>query len=234
MRILDVQDLNVFHGAFHAVHGIDLHCDEGEVLSMIGANGAGKSSTLMAIAGQVERMTGGITFAGRDITSLTTPERVAAGIAIVPEGRRLFSTLTVEENLRMGSFTGRPGPIDLKAVYDIFPILSERRHQLARQLSGGQQQMVSIGRALMMNPRLILLDEISLGLSPKVIGDIYSVLPSIRDRGLSMLLVEQDITRSLRFADRFVCLLEGRVSLTGRAGEVSREQIANSYFGAHG
>jgi branched-chain amino acid transport system ATP-binding protein len=231
--LLEIRGLNVFYGGFHAVHGIDLACREGEILSMIGANGAGKSSTLKAIIGQVPKMTGTITFDGRDLTNRATTERVASGIALVPEGRRLFPSLSVEENLRIGAFSGRKGPFDLSAIFDLFPILAERRRQLTSQLSGGQQQMVSIGRALMMNPKLVLFDEISLGLSPKIIGDIYAVLPAIRARGVSMVLVEQDISRSLAIADRFACLLEGRVSLEGRPDAFNRDEIASSYFGAH-
>lgn len=230
--LLDVRNLNVFYGAFHAVHGIDLSCGEGEIVSIIGANGAGKSSTLRAIIGQVPRATGTIRFDGNDIIALPTHVRVSAGVALVPEGRRLFASLTVEENLRIGAFTGRQGPIGLAEVYSLFPVLAERRTQFARELSGGQQQMVSIGRALMMNPRLILFDEISLGLSPKVVRDIYAVLPAIRARGLSMLVVEQDISRSLGIADRFVCLLEGAISLQGAPSDFSREEIGDSYFGA--
>ncbi|MGV0820330.1 ABC transporter ATP-binding protein [Martelella sp. AMO21009] len=229
--LLELRGLNVFYGAFHSVHGVDIICQEGEILSLIGANGAGKSSTLRAIIGQVPRATGVMRFAGEDISGRSTPDRIASGIALVPEGRQLFPNLTIEENLRIGGYTGRPGEIGLPQVYEIFPALSERRKQRARQLSGGQQQMVAIGRALMMNPRLLLCDEISLGLSPKIIADIYEVLPRIRDHGVSMILVEQDITRALAMADHFVCMLEGRVSLAGRTGEVPREQIAASYFG---
>lgn len=232
-NLLDIRDLNVFYGGFHAVHGIDLMLEAGEILSIIGANGAGKSSSLKAIVGQVPRATGTMVFEGRDISGWATPQRVAEGIAIVPEGRKLFPSLSVEENLRIGSFAGRRGPFDLAAVFELFPAMAERRRQLASQLSGGQQQMVSIGRALMMNPKIVLFDEISLGLSPKIVGDIYAVLPKIKARGLSMLLVEQDITRSLGIADRFVCMLEGRVALSGRPDQFTREQIAESYFGAH-
>jgi branched-chain amino acid transport system ATP-binding protein len=230
--LLEINGLHVFYGGFHAVHGIDLMLDEGEILSMIGANGAGKSSSLKAIIGQVPRATGTMVFGGRDVSAWNTPQRVSSGLAIVPEGRRLFPTLSVEENLRIGSFSSRKGPFDLQSVFELFPALLDRRKQLASQLSGGQQQMVSIGRALMMNPRVILFDEISLGLSPKIVGDIYSVLPRIREQGMSMVLVEQDISRSLDIADRFVCLLEGRVALAGRPREYTREQIAESYFGA--
>lgn len=232
-RLLEVSDLNIFYGAFHAVRGISFSCEEGEIVSIIGANGAGKSSTLKALVGQVPRSTGVIRFAGKDIAALPTPERIAAGIALVPEGRRLFPSLSVEENLRVGSFAGRSGSFDLDAIYELFPVLREKRRQAASELSGGQQQMVSIGRALMMNPRLILFDEISLGLSPRIVREIYEHLPAIRARGVSMLIVEQDISRSLAIADRFVCMLEGGISLSGRPGDFSREAIADSYFGAH-
>jgi branched-chain amino acid transport system ATP-binding protein len=231
--LLDIRGLNVFYGGFHAVHGIDLKLEAGQILSIIGANGAGKSSSLKAIVGQAPRVTGAIVFEGRDISNWVTPQRVAEGIAIVPEGRRLFPSLSVEENLRIGGFSGRRGPFDMTAVFELFPALVERRRQLASQLSGGQQQMVSIGRALMMNPKIVLFDEISLGLSPKIVGDIYAVLPRIKAEGVSMLLVEQNITRSLSIADRFACMLEGRIALAGRPDEFTREQIADSYFGAH-
>ncbi|MCO6187865.1 ABC transporter ATP-binding protein [Rhizobium sp. L1K21] len=229
--LLELRGLNVFYGAFHSVHGVDISCREGEVLSLIGANGAGKSSTLRAIIGQVPRVTGEIRFAGEDISRRTTPERISSGIALVPEGRQLFPNLTIEENLKIGGYTGQKGSIGLAEVYEIFPALSERRKQLARLLSGGQQQMVAIGRALMMNPRLLLCDEISLGLSPKIIAEIYEVLPRIRDHGVSMILVEQDIARALSASDHVACMLEGRISLAGPSSEVSREQIAASYFG---
>jgi len=152
-------------------------------------------------------------------------------VALVPEGRRLFPSLTVEENLRIGQEVGREGGIGFEDVYRMFPVLKERRRQMARQLSGGQQQMVAVGRALLANPKLLLCDEISLGLAPVIIGDLYEMLPKIRERGIGILVVEQDISRSLAVADRFYCLLEGRVNLSGRPAETSRDIVASHYFG---
>ncbi len=208
--LLSIERLSVFYGQFRAVHAVDLAVGAGEVVSIIGANGAGKSSLLKAIVGRADRIDGTICYDGHDLASRSTTEIVADGIALVPEGRRLFPSLTVEENLQLGWDVGRKGEIHLDDVYGHFPVLRERRRQRARELSGGQQQMVAIGRALLANPRLLLCDEISLGLAPIVVNDLYAILRAIRARGIGMLVVEQDITRSLAIADRFYCLLEGR------------------------
>ncbi len=229
--LLRVENLDVFYDQFQATHGIDLSVGRGEIVSIIGANGAGKSSLMKAIVGQVGRKTGSIRFEGRDIGAATTPEIVRGGIALVPEGRRLFPSLTVAENLRIGRELGGGGEIDFALVHDWFPVLKERADTLARNLSGGQQQMVALGRALLTNPKLLLCDEISLGLSPLIVGQIYEILPQILARGIGIVLVEQDIGRSLSLASRFYCLLEGRVSLTGRPGEVERDTILQAYFG---
>jgi branched-chain amino acid transport system ATP-binding protein len=230
-KLLAIENLSVFYGQFRALSDVELNIDEGEIVSIIGANGAGKSSLLKAIIGQAERLEGRIAFAGADLAGLATAEIVSRGIALVPEGRRLFPSLTVEENLRIGCEVGRVGEIGYREIYAWFPRLAERRRLLARELSGGEQQMVALGRALLANPRLLLCDEISLGLAPLVINGLYEIIPSIKTRGIGILLVEQDITRALTVADRFYCLLEGKVNLSGRPAETSRETIVAHYFG---
>ncbi len=229
--LLNIENLSVFYGEFRALFGIDITVKAGEIVSMIGANGAGKSSLLKAIVGQVGRIEGRIAFDGEDLARLSTPEIVARGVALVPEGRRLFPSLTVEENLTIGQEIGRGGDFGFDEVYRFFPILHEKRRQKTRELSGGQQQMAALARALLANPRLLLCDEISLGLAPVAIAALYQVIPTIRDRGVAILLVEQDITRALAVADRFYCLLGGRVNLSGLPRETTRETVAHHYFG---
>ncbi|HEY1722929.1 MAG TPA: ABC transporter ATP-binding protein [Magnetospirillaceae bacterium] len=229
--LLAIEKLSVYHGPFRAVSELDLHVEEGEIVSIIGANGAGKSSLLNAIMGQVGRIEGAIRFGGESLNGLSTPAIVGRGVALVPEGRRLFPSLTVEENLNIGVDIGRSGSFRLDDIYGMFPILKDKRRQLARQLSGGQQQMVALGRALLANPRLLLCDEISLGLAPVVIGELYEILPTIAARGIGILLVEQDIGRSLAVADRFYCLLEGHVNLSGRPADTTRDVVISHYFG---
>jgi branched-chain amino acid transport system ATP-binding protein len=229
--LLSVEGLSVFYDQFRAVHDVALTVGAGEIVSIIGANGAGKSSLLKAIVGQADRIDGKIRYDGRDLAGSTTAEIVAGGIALVPEGRRLFPSLTVEENLHIGWEVGRKGDIRLDEVYGYFPVVRERRHQRARELSGGQQQMVALGRALLANPRLLLCDEISLGLAPVVVNDLYALIPKIKARGIGILVVEQDIKRSLAVADRFYCLLEGRVSLAGRPAETNHDIVMKHYFG---
>jgi branched-chain amino acid transport system ATP-binding protein len=229
--LLSIERLSVFYGSFQAVHEVDLSVSAGEIVSIIGANGAGKSTLLKAIIGQADRIEGRIRFAGSDLAGHPTPGIVAGGIALVPEGRRLFPSLTVEENLRLGWDAGRKGDIGMDVVWHLFPMLKERRQQNAGSLSGGQQQMVALGRGLLTNPRILLCDEISLGLAPKIVNDLYAIIPSIKARGIAIVIVEQDISRSLAVADRFYCLLEGHVSLAGRPGETSREVVMRHYFG---
>jgi len=229
--LLAVEGLSVFYDQFRAVDGIDLSVSAGEVVSIIGANGAGKSSLLKAIIGQADRIEGTIRYEGGDLAGHTTAEIAAKGIALVPEGRRLFPSLSVDENLYLGWEVGRRGEIGFDQVFDYFPVLKERRRQKARELSGGQQQMVALGRALLANPKLLLCDEISLGLAPLIIDQLYRLLPAIKQRGVGILVVEQDISRSLAVADRFYCLLEGKVTLASRPSETSRDIVMKHYFG---
>ncbi|MFZ0572345.1 MAG: ABC transporter ATP-binding protein [Rhodomicrobium sp.] len=229
--LLTVEKLSVYYDQFCAVHDVEVTVGEGEIVSIIGANGAGKSSFLKALVGQAGRASGTIRYLGQDLLKLTTPQIASAGIGLVPEGRRLFPSLTVTENLRIGWELGRKGEIGFGQVYEWFPVLKERHNALARNLSGGQQQMVALGRALLMNPRLLLCDEISLGLAPVVVNQLYEIIPAIRDLGIGILLVEQDVGRSLQAADRFYCFLEGEVSLEGRPQDVSRDIIMQHYFG---
>src|SRR5580700_9899980 len=219
--LLAVEDVSVFYEKFRAINHVDIAVGAGEIVSIIGANGAGKSTLLKAIIGQADRVAGHISFAGNAIVGRSTEAIVASGIMLVPEGRRLFPSLTVEENLRLGWEVGRKGEIGFTDVWRLFPVLEERRRQKAGRLSGGEQQMVALGRGLLANPRLLLCDEISLGLAPLVISDLYAIIPTIRARGIGIVLVEQDISRALAVADRFYCLLEGRVSRAGRPAETS-------------
>jgi branched-chain amino acid transport system ATP-binding protein len=210
---------------------VSLSVEAGQVIAVIGANGAGKSTLLKTIAGLMHPRQGEIRFKDVAVTGRPTFDVVKLGIALVPEGRRLFPSLTVEENLLIGGQSRRPGPWTLARIYELFPVLAERRHLLAPTLSGGQQQMAAIGRALMANPQLLLCDEISLGLAPIVVRDIYTRLPQIAAQGLSLIVVEQDIAQALRAASHVYCLQEGRVALNGPAQGLTREAIASAYFG---
>jgi branched-chain amino acid transport system ATP-binding protein len=231
MSLLSVRGLNVDHGQLRAVSSFDLELDKGEVLAVIGANGAGKSTLLRTLAGLIAPTSGTITLAGKDITRLPAYKRVSAGIALVPEGRRLFPSLTVEENLLTGTYRKRPGPWSVARVYELFPWMADRRRQSAAQLSGGEQQSVAIGRALVSNPDLLLIDELSLGLAPVIVRRIYEVLPGIVEAGTTALIVEQDVSQAMRVADRVHCLLEGRSVLEGRPKDLSAEQVEHAYFG---
>lgn len=232
MTLLATHDLTAFYGDFQALYGVNAHVEEGETVAIVGANGAGKSTLLAAITGRRKAPPPMIEFDGRPIGGMRPAEIMALGIALVPEGRQLFPSLSVEENLLVGNY-GRKvrGPWTLDRVYSLFPILKERRNQDSSSLSGGQQQMVALGRALMSNPRLLLCDEISLGLAPAVIKDIYKAIADIRAAGASVVIVEQNITQALAVSDRILCLLEGRVTLSGRPGELTRDQIGMAYFG---
>lgn len=229
--LLRVRALDAWYGDFQALYGVDFDLREGETVAIIGANGAGKTTFLRSLCGVLTAPAQAIRYAGQDIGGLSPHHIVSLGVAMVPEGRKLFPSLTVEENLLVGAHARRPGPWNLAEVYALFPILSDKRAQPGTQLSGGQQQMVAIGRALMANPRLLLCDEISLGLAPIVVREIYQMLPTIRARGTSVLVVEQDVRQALRAADRVYCFQEGRVSLQGTPSELTREQVAQAYFG---
>jgi branched-chain amino acid transport system ATP-binding protein len=231
MSLLETRALTAFYGDFQALFGIDVAVEAGATVAIIGANGAGKSTFLKSIAGLLRNAPEGVLLDGAPIGAEPAHRVVGRGIALVPEGRRLFPSLTVEENLQLGAYRERPGPWGLDRVYRLFPVLRERRGAPATALSGGQQQMVAIGRALMANPRLLLCDELSLGLAPIVIRDIYAALPAIKREGATVLLVEQDINQALAVADQVFCLQEGRISLAGRPSELTREQIARAYFG---
>jgi branched-chain amino acid transport system ATP-binding protein len=229
--LLSIAGLSVSYGQFRAIHSVDVVVGAGEIVSIIGANGSGKSTLLKAIVGQAERVEGNIEFAGETIVGRSTASIVARGVALVPEGRRLFPSLTVEENLWLGWNVGRRGAFGFAEFWQLFPQLAGRRRQRAGSLSGGQQQMVALGRALLTNPRLLLCDEISLGLAPILVDELYALLPRIKESGVGIVVVEQDISRSLAIADRFYCLLEGRIVLSGRPGEVGREAVIQHYFG---
>jgi branched-chain amino acid transport system ATP-binding protein len=230
--LLEVRSLRSGYGDFEALHGIDLSLDAGEILAIIGANGAGKSTLLRTLAGLCAPTAGSMRFDGADLVAVPPHRRPSLGIALVPEGRRLFPNLTVQENLQVGRAAGRSGHWDLESVYDLFPLVAERRHRAARNLSGGEQQAVAIGRALMTNPRLLLLDEVSLGLAPRIVAELYSAIPAILMTECTILLVEQDIRQALSAANAVHCLLEGRTALLGRVGDVTVDQIAEAYFGA--
>jgi branched-chain amino acid transport system ATP-binding protein len=234
--LLETRNLNAFYGDFQALFGINTHLDGGETVAIIGANGAGKSTYLKSIAGLIGGPADGVLIDGQAVGNASAPAMVDLGVSLVPEGRRLFPSLTVEENLLIGgdSLSVRrktSAAWTLPRVYELFPALHPLRSRPATTLSGGQQQMVAIGRGLMANPRILLCDEISLGLAPIVIRDIYRAIPQIKATGVSLILVEQDIVQALAVADRVYCFQEGRLSLSGRASELTRDQIHTAYFG---
>ena len=229
--LLEVRDLVVHHGQLRALDSISLRVFAGEVYAIIGANGAGKSTLLRTIAGLHQPDGGSVVFDGGDVTRLRPERRARQGIVMVPEGRRLFWSLSVEENLQVGATYARPGPWTIERVYQLFGWMRERRNQRTAQLSGGEQQAVAIGRALVANPRVLLLDELSLGLAPVVVQRIYGMLPEILATGMTVLLVEQDVSQALRVASRIHCLLEGRTTLESRPDEVTADKVEAAYFG---
>ena len=229
--LISVRNLDASYGDFQALFGVSLEIGRGEVVAVVGANGAGKSTLFRCMAGQLPARRDAIVFEGEAIGGLRAHDIVRRGIALVPEGRRLFRSLSVEENLLIGGQIGHKGAWSLKTVYELFPMLRERRHQPSTELSGGQQQMVAIGRALMSNPKLLLCDEISLGLAPIIVRDIYARLPAVVAEGTSLVIVEQDIVQALNASTKVFCLQEGRIALAGDSRSVTRETIAAAYFG---
>ena len=229
--LLEARGLEVYHGQLRALQDISLRVYPGEVYAIIGANGAGKSTLLRTIAGLHRPATGTVLLDGTDVTRVQPHVRATQGIAMVPEGRRLFGSLTVEENLKVGATYARNGPWTIERVYELFGWMRDRRHQRTAQLSGGEQQSVAIGRALVANPRVLLLDELSLGLAPVVVQRIYGMMPQILATGLTVLLVEQDVSQALRIASRVHCLLEGRTTLEGLPGDLTPERVEAAYFG---
>ena len=229
--LLETSGLTARYGDAQALFGIDFRLDAGEVVAIIGANGAGKSTFMKSISGLVKAAPEQISFDGEPIGGLPPGAIVRRGIALVPEGRRLFPSLTVEENLLMGAAAGRAGPWNLERVYRLFPILGDRRDLPGTALSGGQQQMAALGRALMSNPRVLLCDELSLGLAPIVIREIYQALPTICAEGMTVVIVQQDVGMARQVSGRIYCFQEGRVSLHGPSDTLTREQISRAYFG---
>jgi len=230
-KLLEARGLKAFYGDAQALFGIDFELAQGELVAVIGANGAGKSTLLKCLTGLVRAPREAVHFKGEAIGGLAPGEIVKRGLAMVPEGRRLFSSLSVEENLLIGGHAGRKGPWNLQRLYALFPILAEKRHEPGTSLSGGQQQMVALGRALMSNPEVLLCDELSLGLAPIVIREIYAAMPAITREGMTLVIVEQDVSMAQRVSQRIYCLQEGRVSLAGRSDALTRDQISAAYFG---
>lgn len=233
MSLLQTHNLVAHYGDFQALFGVDITLDAAETVAIIGANGAGKTTLMRSIAGVLRNDPASVVYDGTQIGARAADEIVAQGVAMVPEGRKLFASLSVEENLLIGNYGRKSGGHwTLETVFALFPILKERRHAPGTALSGGQQQMVAIGRALMSNPRVLLCDEISLGLAPVVIKDIYKAIPLIKAAGASLIVVEQDIAQAMAVADRVYCMMEGRVTLSGTPASLSRDDIHNAYFGA--
>ena len=229
--LLETRGLEVHHGQLRALQDISLRVFPGEVYAIIGANGAGKSTLLRTIAGLHRPTTGTVLLDGTDVTRVRPDRRATSGIVMVPEGRRLFGSLTVEENLKVGASYARKGPWTIDRVLELFPWMKDRRRQKTAQMSGGEQQSVAIGRALVANPQVLLLDELSLGLAPVIVQRIYCMLPQVLESGITVLLVEQDVSQALRVATHLQCLLEGHTTLEGTPAEVTREQVEAAYFG---
>jgi branched-chain amino acid transport system ATP-binding protein len=234
VSLLQVEELDAGYGLLHAVRGMSFTVDEGRRLALVGANGAGKSTLLRCIAGAHSPSSGTIRFDGADITQVAAHRRVRLGISLVPEGRRLFPDLTVVENLLVAGARSRSGEWTVERALDAFPVLRQVRDQRALTLSGGQQQMAAIARGLMTNPRLLLLDEVSLGLSPVAVQGVYDSLARLGETRTAIVLVEQDLTRAMGFADQVACVLEGRIVLTGSSDSLTRDQVTAAYFGLDG
>jgi branched-chain amino acid transport system ATP-binding protein len=232
VSLLSVRGLSAFYGDFQALFDVSLDVTEGQTVAVIGANGAGKTTFLRALAGALPVARDAVRFAGEPVGGSPASALVDRGIVLVPEGRKIFPSLSVRENLQIGAYRRRPGPWTLERVGRLFPLLDERRDQPGTNLSGGEQQMLAIGRGLMANPRLLLVDEISLGLAPVVIRHLYEVLGGVRAEGTTLLVVEQDVSQVVAMADRLYCFRKGAVALEGEPGRLTREQIAAAYFGA--
>ncbi len=229
--LLEITDLDVFYGDFQALFGVSMSVAQGCATALVGANGAGKTTLLRTIAGAQAPTSGFVKYGGSDITAAPPHRRIARGIALVPEGRKLFPSLTVEENIQVGAAAAASPQWPLQRIYDTFPMIARRRRQRASTLSGGEQQAVAIARALAAGPSLLLLDEISLGLAPVVVEGLYETLSGLRSAGATMVLVEQDLRRAMDACDNLVCLLEGRVALAAAVADVTRDQVVAAYFG---
>jgi len=234
MSLLEVNNIEAMYGDLKALFGISLSINPGEVHSVIGANGAGKSTLLKVIAGTMPATSGSLTFHGNDLSKLAPDKRVRSGISLVPEGRRIFSSLTVEENLKVGAYSRRKGHWNLNNIRELYPLLAQRWDRIGFHCSGGELQMLAIGRALMANPDLLLIDEASLGLAPVVVAQVYASLPQITSQGTAVLLVEQDMQQALRASTHTSVLLEGKVVLEGTSSKLDKEAIKRAYFGIEG
>ena len=230
-KVLETKSLNAYYGDFQALFEVSIDLFEGEIIAIIGANGAGKSTFMRSVTGLIDRIDNEINYKGLSIKGLRADEIAKKGLAMVPEGRKLFPSLSVEENLLIGGQIKRLGPWELNTVYELFPDLYDKRNIPSNLLSGGQQQMAAIGRALMSNPDVILFDEISLGLAPIIIKSIYQNLPKVIQKGMSAIIVEQDISKALEISDRVYCLQEGRIALFGDSKHLTRQEISKAYFG---
>ena len=230
-KVLETKNLNAYYGDFQALFEVSIDLFEGEIIAIIGANGAGKSTFMRSVTGLIDRIDNEINYKGLSIKGLRADEIAKKGLAMVPEGRKLFPSLSVEENLLIGGQIKRLGPWELNTVYELFPDLYDKRNIPSNLLSGGQQQMAAIGRALMSNPDVILFDEISLGLAPIIIKSIYQNLPKVIQKGMSAIIVEQDISKALAISDRVYCLQEGRIALFGDSKKLTRQEISKAYFG---
>jgi branched-chain amino acid transport system ATP-binding protein len=231
MSLLEIENVSAYYEDFQALYDLNIKIEEGEIFACIGANGAGKSTMLKTVAGVLIPKRGRILFDGQPVDQMPTYKRVEVGISSVPEGRRVFPSLTVHENLLIGAYRERKGPWNTDTIYELFPLLVPLKKRQAAGLSGGEQQALAIGRALMANPRLILMDEVSLGLAPVVIKRIYEAFPTLLGNGTTILVVEQDVQHVLTVASHVACFLEGRIALQGRPNELTNDQITAAYFG---
>jgi branched-chain amino acid transport system ATP-binding protein len=231
MSLLEISEVETMYGDLKALFGVSLSIDAGEVRSVIGANGAGKSTLLKVIAGTMPATSGSVFFKGNNLKGIPAYKRVEQGISLVPEGRRIFSSLTVEENLKVGGFSKRKGHWNLKTVRELYPLLADRWDRIGFFCSGGELQMLAIGRALMANPDMLLIDEASLGLAPVVVSQVYSSLAQITAQGTAVLIVEQDMQQALKASTHSSVLLEGRVVLEGPSSSLDKEDIKRAYFG---